>query len=75
MKTTTPILVGQLRHRQPTLESNERWKRDRAMERHEISPFGQDDREVEAFVGMWKERSDMTDNTAWVKNLRQKEWG
>nr|VFJ65303.1 MAG: hypothetical protein BECKFW1821B_GA0114236_110213 [Candidatus Kentron sp. FW] len=29
----------------------------------------------EAFVGIWKDRSDMADSTAWVKNLRKKEWG
>nr|VFJ57208.1 MAG: Predicted antitoxin, contains HTH domain [Candidatus Kentron sp. DK] len=29
----------------------------------------------EAFVGMWKDRPDMADSTAWVRNLRQQEWG
>nr|VFJ74318.1 MAG: Predicted antitoxin, contains HTH domain [Candidatus Kentron sp. FW] len=31
--------------------------------------------ENEAFVGTWRDRSDMADSTAWVRNLRQKEWG
>ncbi len=31
--------------------------------------------ENEAFVGMWKNRSDMADSSAWVRNLRQQEWG
>lgn len=31
--------------------------------------------ENEPFIGMWKNRSDMADSTAWVRNLRQKEWG
>jgi len=30
--------------------------------------------ENEPFIGMWKNRSDMVDSTAWVRNLRQKEW-
>jgi len=31
--------------------------------------------ENEPFVGMWQNRYDMADSTAWVRNLRQKEWG
>ena len=31
--------------------------------------------EDEPFIGMWQDRSDMIDSTAWVRNLRQKEWG
>jgi len=30
--------------------------------------------ENEAFIGMWQDRSDMIDSSAWVRNLRQKEW-
>lgn len=29
----------------------------------------------EPFVGMWKDREDMKDSGAWVRNLRQREWG
>ena len=28
----------------------------------------------EPFVGMWKDRKDLQDSTAWVRELRQKEW-
>ena len=30
--------------------------------------------EKEPFVGMWSDREDMADSTAWVRNLRQTEW-
>ncbi|HMS41003.1 MAG TPA: DUF2281 domain-containing protein [Pyrinomonadaceae bacterium] len=33
------------------------------------------DLEAEAFVGMWKEREDMHDASAWVRNLRETHWG
>jgi len=28
----------------------------------------------EAFVGMWADREDMRDSSAWVRQLREKEW-
>lgn len=28
----------------------------------------------EPFIGMWRNREDMQDSTAWVRNLRQCEW-
>jgi len=31
--------------------------------------------ENEPFIGMWKNRANMLDSSAWVRNLRQKEWG
>ena len=27
------------------------------------------------FLGMWKDRPEMKDSTAWVRTLRQREWG
>ncbi len=30
--------------------------------------------ESEPFIGMWKDRSDMTDSNAWVRNMRENEW-
>ena len=30
--------------------------------------------EDEKFIGMWKNRDDMIDSAAWVRNLRQKDW-
>jgi hypothetical protein len=28
----------------------------------------------EPFIGMWRGREDMRDSTAWVRNLRRREW-
>ncbi len=28
----------------------------------------------EPFIGMWRTRRDMQDSSAWVRNLRQREW-
>ena len=28
----------------------------------------------ESFVGIWRNRSDLTDSVRWVRNLRDKEW-
>jgi hypothetical protein len=28
----------------------------------------------EPFVGMWRDREDMQDSTAWVRNMRRSEW-
>ena len=30
---------------------------------------------AEAFVGMWRNRRDMRDSTAWVRRVREDEWG
>ncbi len=32
------------------------------------------DLEAEAFVGMWRDREDMSDSSAWVRNVREKHW-
>ena len=29
----------------------------------------------EAFIGMWRNRTDMQNSTEWVRNLRKREWG
>ncbi len=29
----------------------------------------------EAFVGIWKNRADMSNSSAWVRNIRETEWG
>ena len=28
----------------------------------------------EGFIGMWRDRDDMQDSTAWVRNSREREW-
>jgi hypothetical protein len=33
------------------------------------------DLESEAFVGMWRDREDMRDSSAWVRNVRESHWG
>lgn len=32
------------------------------------------DLETEAFVGMWRDREDMRDSSAWIRNVREKHW-
>jgi hypothetical protein len=32
------------------------------------------DLETEAFVGMWRDREDMNDSSAWVRNIRETHW-
>ena len=29
----------------------------------------------ETFVGLWENREDLRDSTAWVRKVRQREWG
>jgi hypothetical protein len=33
------------------------------------------DLESEPFVGMWRDREDMSDSSNWVRNVRQSHWG
>lgn len=28
----------------------------------------------EAFIGMWRDREDLQDSSAWVRNVREREW-
>jgi hypothetical protein len=30
--------------------------------------------ESESFIGMWRDRDDMLDSSAWVRGVRQSEW-
>ena len=36
-------------------------------------PAGSDLRS-EGFIGMWQDRDEMADSTAWVRNVRESEW-
>lgn len=29
----------------------------------------------EPFIGMWQDRQEMADSSAWVRDVRQQEWG
>jgi hypothetical protein len=31
--------------------------------------------ENESFIGMWRDRDDLQDSSAWVRGVRQSEWG
>ena len=42
-------------------------EKSRTMEKPHLS--------AEPFVGMWKDREEMQDSRAYVRELRQKEWG
>lgn len=47
-------------------------------ERYRISPLKNapaSELESEAFVGMWRDREDMRDSTAWVRSVRRSHWG
>jgi len=33
------------------------------------------DFERDPFIGMWRDREDMEDSTAWVRRTRESEWG
>ncbi|MEW6206884.1 MAG: hypothetical protein AB1631_00850 [Acidobacteriota bacterium] len=33
------------------------------------------DLKTEEFFGMWRDREDMQDSAAWVRNVREKHWG
>lgn len=47
-------------------------------ERYNETPLNSDplpDLEAEAFVGMWRDRDEMGDSSAWVRQVRQSHWG
>lgn len=46
----------------------ERYSRSRS----ELQPTA--DFSTLSFVGMWRDREEMRDSTAWVRNLREREW-
>ena len=39
----------------------------------EVNPAS--DLKSEEFVGMWRDRTDMEDSTAWTRNARENHWG
>jgi hypothetical protein len=41
---------------------------------HFGSAHARQDIDDEPFVGMWRDRDDMEDSSAWVKKLRNHEW-
>jgi hypothetical protein len=48
-------------------------------QRYQSSPSAKttatSDLTTEEFVGMWRDREDLQDSTAWVHNVRQSHWG
>ena len=47
----------------------ERYKRAKSS-----SDLAVTDLEYEEFIGMWADRDEMTDSTAWVRGIRDKHW-
>lgn len=46
-----------------------RYRRAQSTEQTEASDLAQ-----ESFIGMWRDREDMQDSSAWVRNSRELEW-
>ncbi len=47
-------------------------------QRYQSSSFAETaktDLTAEEFIGMWRDREDMQDSSAWVRNVRQSHWG
>ncbi len=48
-------------------------------QRYKSSPSNEtassSDLTTEEFIGMWHDREDLQDSTAWVRNVRQSHWG
>ncbi len=40
-----------------------------------VAPLDDVPLQDEQFIGMWRDRNDLTDSTAWVRGLRESEWG
>lgn len=40
-----------------------------------VVPSGSSLLQDENFIGMWQDRDELTDSTAWVRGLRESEWG
>ena len=40
-----------------------------------VSPAPASDLKDEPFVGMWSDRTDASDSTVWVREIRKSEWG
>lgn len=47
----------------------ERYAHSQSPEHSATSDLAQD-----SFIGMWRDREDMQDSSAWVRNLREHEW-
>ena len=55
-----------------------KWRHPRLSQQKRHSGSGQksveDSLGEELFVGLWKDRDDLSDATAWVRRLREQEW-
>ena len=47
----------------------ERGRRSQSIEKPESSNLARD-----SFIGIWRDREDMQDSSAWVRNAREHEW-
>ncbi|HEX8920343.1 MAG TPA: hypothetical protein VF766_02625 [Pyrinomonadaceae bacterium] len=48
---------------------HDRGRRSSSIEKPESSDLAKD-----SFIGMWRDREDMQDSSAWVRNAREREW-
>lgn len=48
------------------LRTRSAWQQTKATRRTKLTS--------EPFIGMWRNRKEMQDSTAWVRNVRQREW-
>ncbi len=48
---------------------HERYDRSHSIEKSKIIDLDQ-----ESFIGMWRDREDVQDSSAWVRNNREREW-
>jgi hypothetical protein len=47
----------------------ERYQRSQSIEKPEGSDLDKD-----GFIGMWRDREEMKDSSAWVRKMREREW-
>ena len=46
-----------------------RYRPSQSTENSEVSPA------ADTFIGMWRDRADLQDSSAWVRSIRKSEWG
>jgi hypothetical protein len=48
--------------------------RDRYQRSHSTEQLEGSDLDKDSFIGMWQDREDMQDSSAWVRSVREREW-
>lgn len=57
------------------VESFVAFMRQRYASSQPLTPSADSGLESESFIGMWRDRDEMQDSSAWVRGVRQSEWG